>query len=929
MNVKPLTATARLQFHKGFTLDDGAAQVPYLHKLGISHLYASPIFKAQPGSTHGYDIVDHSTINPEIGGEDALRRLVAALREHAMGLILDIVPNHMGIGAENAWWQDVLEWGRASPYAEFFDIDWDPPDATLRGRMLAPFLGDSYGAVLARNELKLAFDPASGRIHVTYFDNIFPINPRDYTAILLTEGGPLENPARAFADLPTEREAMCQAAAEARAELRRPEYAEAIAEALAGYDATTELGRERLHRLLDRQNFRLAWWRAASDEINWRRFFDVNALAGIRVELPDVFEATHATLFRLYAEGLIDGLRVDHVDGLADPRGYCRKLRRRLETVAKDRPPHLGDAPPVIWVEKILASHERLAADWLTDGTTGYDFMNDAAAILHDPQGEAEITRIWTEATGRPGIFEEESIPARRLILHSSLSSELYATAVALHRIARRDLVTRDYTLTAIRRTLTDLLAHFRVYRIYAGPGGMSDTDRQAMDWALAGARRTVRATDRGLLEQVATWLSGDDLRSVPAGSRRQERLRAMIRFQQLSSPTAAKSVEDTSFYRYGRLLSRNEVGTEPAQFAATPAAWHAVSRARAKFPRALLATATHDHKRGEDNRARLAVLSEIPGEWEAALSRWMRLNAPLKRDLNGPAPDAADEVMLYETLLGAWPLDLEPDDEAGLSAFRERVAAWQQKALREAKRHSGWAAPNDSYEQAAGEFLTAVLDPSRPARVVQEIRQFVQRLAPHGALNGLSQMVLRLTSPGIPDLYQGTEFWDFSMVDPDNRRPVDYDARHAALESGQHPQALMRDWRDGRVKQSILHGLLALRARRPALFAGGSYQKLRVEGPASEHAIAYARQLDEQIVITIASRLSAKGALPYSPCLPASFWKGTFLYVPRSLHGRQVFDVLRAEPYGHASSAAYSTAAGRLRLETLMATLPVAVLEG
>ena len=927
MTVKPLTATARLQFHKGFTLDQGAEQVPFLARLGISHLYASPIFRAQPGSTHGYDIVDHTTINPEIGGEEALRRLVGTLRNHGMGLILDIVPNHMGIGRHNAWWQDVLEWGRASPFAEFFDIDWDPPDATLRGRILAPFLGDSYGAILARNELKLAFDAQDGRIYVEYFDNRYPINPRDYTAILLTEGGPLENPARAFSDLPPDREAMRDAAVSARAELRRPEYAQPIAEALAAYNAPTELGRDRLHRLLDRQNFRLAWWRAASDEINWRRFFDVNALAGIRVELPSVFEATHATLFRLYAEGLIDGLRVDHVDGLADPRGYCRKLRRRLETLAKDRPEGLGDAPPVIWVEKILASHERLAADWLTDGTTGYDFMNDVAAVLHDPAGEADITRIWTEATERPGLFEEESIPARRLILHSSLSSELYATAVALHRIARRDLLTRDYTLTAIRRTLTDLLAHFRVYRIYAGPGGMSDTDRQAMDWALAGARRTVRATDRDLLELVATWLSGGDLRAVPAGSRRQERLRAMIRFQQLSSPTAAKSVEDTSFYRYGRLLSRNEVGTEPSQFAATPAAWHALSRARQKFPRALLSTATHDHKRGEDNRARLAVLSEIPSEWGQALARWMRLNGPLKRDFGGPAPDAADEVMLYETLLGAWPLDLSPDDEVGLAAFRDRVAAWQQKALREAKRHSSWAAPNDAYEQAATDFLSGVLDPSRPAHVAQEIHAFVQRLAPHGVLNGLSQMVLRLTTPGIPDLYQGTEFWDFSMVDPDNRRPVDYPARAEALQAGRTPHDLLPAWRNGQVKQAILHNILALRARQPALFAQGAYQRLRVEGPASEHVIAFARQHDERIVITIASRLSARAVLPDVPCLPATFWKGTSLYVPRSHHGRPLTDVLQPELEGQPLPVAATP--GRLRLETLLAALPVAVLEG
>jgi (1->4)-alpha-D-glucan 1-alpha-D-glucosylmutase len=841
-----------------------------------------------------------------------------------MGLILDIVPNHMGVGgADNAWWLDALEWGRASPYAEFFDIDWDPPDTTLRGRMLAPFLGDSYGAVLARNELRLNFDPSDGRLFVDYFGNRFPINPRDYTAVLLTEGGPLETPARAFSDLPAERDAMRAAAEAARAELRRPEYAQAIAEALRAYDAATETGRDHLHRLLDRQNFRLAWWRAASDEINWRRFFDVNALAGIRVELPGVFEATHATLFRLYGEGLIDGLRIDHVDGLADPRGYCRKLRRRLQTLAESRPAGLSDEPPVIWVEKILATHERLAPDWSVDGTTGYDFMNDAAAVLHDAAGETEITRIWREATGRSGDFEAESIPARRQILRESLSSELYATAVALHRIARRDLVTRDYTLTAIGRTLTELLAHFHVYRIYAGPAGMNEADRQAMDWALAGARGTVRATDRHLLDLVAGWLSGTDLRSVPAGSRRQERLRAMVRFQQLSSPTAAKSVEDTSFYRYGRLLSRNEVGTEPAQFALSPTAWHSIGRLRRqRFPRALLATATHDHKRGEDNRARLAVLSEIPGEWESALARWMRLNAPLKRDLDGPAPDAADEVMLYQTLLGAWPLDLEPTDREGLSAFGARVAAWQQKALREAKRHSGWAVPNEAYEQAAADFLAAVLDPDRPARVVHEIHEFVRRIAVPGALNGLAQMLLRVTSPGVPDLYQGTEYWDFSLVDPDNRRPVDYAARAAALEADATPASLLSDWMDGRIKLSILSRALHLRARLPQVFAAGSYIPLKIEGPAEDHALAFARQHADQTVITIVSRLAATTGLAELPIIPASFWRGTHVVMPRSLHGRRATDLLGA------AAGSCDQVAGRLKLDVILSALPVALLE-
>jgi (1->4)-alpha-D-glucan 1-alpha-D-glucosylmutase len=929
MSTKPLTATARLQFHKGFTLDDGAALVPYFDALGISHLYASPIFKATPGSTHGYDIVDHSSINPELGGEDALRRLVAALRERSMGLILDIVPNHMGIGNDNALWQDVLEWGRQSPYAEFFDIDWDPPDATLRGRLLAPFLGDSYGAVLERNELKLTFDAGQGRLFIEYFGNRYPVAPRDYAPVLLTEGGRLETIARGFADLPAGQQQMREAFDAGRAELRRSDNAQAIAEALAPYNAPTGAGHELLHRLLDRQNYRLAWWRAASDEINWRRFFDVNSLAGIRVEIPEVFEATHTTLFRLYAEGLVDGLRIDHVDGLADPRGYTRKLRRRLKSLQGQRPPGLDTQPPVIWVEKILAAHERLPAEWLTDGTTGYDFMNEAGAVLHDAAGEPDLTRIWTSFSGRTGVFDEETIPARRLILSTSLSSELYATSVALHRIARRNLLTRDATLTAIQRTLTELLAHFRVYRIYASGGGLSDPDRQAMDWALAGARRSVRATDRLLLELAGNWLTGEGLRALPPGTRRQEWKRAMIRFQQLSSPTAAKSVEDTAFYRFGRLLSRNEVGADPAQFALAPNAWHAASRNRLRFPRALLATATHDHKRGEDARARLAVLSEIPAEWESALTRWTRLNAPLKRDLDGPAPDAADELMLYQSIIGAWPLDLSPDDAEALAAFRDRIAAWQDKALREAKRHSGWAVPDEAYEAAARDFLAGVLDPSRPARVVFDIHDFVQRLAAPGAVNSLSQLVLRLTSPGIPDLYQGTEYWDFSLVDPDNRRPGDYAARAASLAEGDAPENLLGHWRDGRVKQAILHRLLALRARNPALFEHGGYAPLRVIGPAADQVLAFTRENADQSIIIVISRLPAKLGVSGVPRVASHAWEGTHLCVQRSPNVRRFADVLRP-PSANLLEPETPDAAetGRLSLDQILAALPVAVLE-
>ncbi len=924
--MKPFTATARLQFHKDFTMDAAAALVPYYASLGISHLYASPLLTSRPGSTHGYDIVDHNRVDPELGGEDALRRLVARLREHDMGLVLDIVPNHMGVGgADNAWWLDLLEWGRASPYAEYFDIDWDPPDSSLRGRMLAPFLGAPYGQCLADGQLTLQFDPQDGRLFVGYYTHRFPINPRDYPSVLLTEGGPLEEPARAFGELSTSnREAARREAAQAREALRSPDYAQAIAECLRAYDPATEPGRDKLHRLLERQSFRLSWWRAATDEINWRRFFDVNGLAGVRAEVPAVFDDTHRTILRLYAEGLIDALRIDHVDGLADPHGYCRKLRRQLDAAEKLRPPELRGQRAGLWIEKILAPQESLIAAWLTDGTTGYDYMNEVSGVLHDAAGEEPLTALWTGLTGRSASFEVEEMAARRQILRESLSSELFATANAVHRIARRDLATRDYTLTAVRRTLTEILVHFHVYRIYAGLGGMSDTDRREMDWAMAGARRTVRATDRQLLEMIGGWLSGEGIRQVPAGSRRQERLRAMVKFQQLSAPTAAKSVEDTAFYRYGRLISRNEVGTGPAQFAISPAAYHAAMRERQKrVPGALLATATHDHKRGEDTRARLAVISELPGEWEAALTRWIRLNAPLKKDVGGPAPDACDEVMLYESLVGAWPLGLSADDAEGVAALAERLAAWQEKALREAKRHTGWAVPNEAYEAACRDFLHQILAPDRSARVLQEVADFVERIASAGAINGLSQALLRITSPGVPDLYQGTEYWDFSLVDPDNRRPVDFPAREASLAAGEAPAALLPHWKDGRVKQAVVARALRYRAASGALLTQGSYTPLKAEGPLADHVLAFARIHEGRACIAVVTRLpAALAGAAAMPLVDPAAWSATFLTIPRNILTRRFVDVL----------ATYDDTGrelmGRLPLADILATLPVALLE-
>ena len=919
--MKPISATARLQFHKNFTIDDATGLIPYFDRLGISHLYASPLLTARAGSTHGYDIVNHNQINPELGGEAALRRMVGVLREHGMGLILDIVPNHMGVGGDdNAWWLDVLEWGRASPYAEYFDIEWDPTDPTLRGRLLAPFLGNPYGECLQNGDIVLQFDDNDGRLFASYGEHHFPIAPRDYAAVLLTVGGPLEGPARAFAELgPGGRAEVRQAARDAREELLQPAYATAIAEALHEYSAKTPAGQDRLHRLLERQAYRLSWWRAATDEINWRRFFDVNGLAGVRQEVPEVFDATHRTVLALYRDGWIDGVRIDHVDGLAYPREYCRKLRRRLDALQAERPEPLRADPPIIWIEKILAPDERVPADWLTDGTTGYDFMNDVAAVLHDSHGETPLTELWTAMTGRPADFQTEAEAGRRQILRESLSSELTNTATALHRIARRSLTTRDYTWTAIRTVLIELLTHFHTYRLYAVAGDLSDADQRQLDRAMSVTRRTVRTADLPLLELISEWVSGKGLRQVPAGTARTEWQHAMVKFQQLSAPTAAKSVEDTAFYRYGRLLSRNEVGSEPSQFSLSPTAFHTTNRLRQeRFPHALLATATHDHKRGEDTRIRLAVLSEIASEWQAVVQRWTTMNPSLKQDVDGPAPDAADEIMLYQTLVAAWPLDLAADDGEGLANFGKRVFGWFEKALREGKRRSGWAVPNAEYEGACHEFLDACVDATRP--MVGEIAAFAQRLALPGAVNSLSQAMLRVTSPGICDLYQGTEFWDFSLVDPDNRRPVDFPARERAL-AADDPASLMPHWRDGRIKQAIIARTLALREQHPRLFTVGHYTPLDVEGPVSDHILAFLREHDGVAAIIVTTRLPAGlGTVADMPLVSPSHWRETMLLMPPTFSGRTLIDRLTDAPD--------AIVAERLPLETVLARLPVALLE-
>lgn len=873
MKALPLRATQRLQFHKGFTLDDAVPLVPYFAQLGISHLYASPLLSARAGSMHGYDVVDPTRVNPELGGEDALRRLVAALREHDMGLILDIVSNHMAVGgADNPWWLDLLEWGRLSPYSEFFDIQWHSPDPLLKGQLLMPFLGSDYGEALQSGTLTLHFDADHGSFYVEHYEHRFPICPRDY-ALILGNDEPLKPLADRFAALAYQDDAYVEAAwlKQALAE-RATEVLPAIEQRLAQFDGRQAEGFERLHQLLEQQAYRLASWRTAADDINWRRFFDVNELGGLRVERSAVFEATHGKIFELISQGLVDGLRIDHIDGLADPRGYCRKLRRRVDTLSPER--HLP-----IFVEKILGEGETLREDWQVDGTTGYEFMNQLSLLQHQPEGFEPLAELWTRLSERPSAFIEEARLARQQILNGSLGGDFESVAQALLQVARDDVMTRDLTLGAIRRALQELIVHFPVYRTYISARGRSAADDKVFQQAMDGARSTLSEGDWPVLDHLQKWLGGQPWRDRPVGRERKILKHACVRFQQLTSPAAAKAVEDTAFYRSAVLLSRNDVGFSTEQFSAPLADFHQVNQQRLlAFPDNLLATATHDHKRGEDTRARLAVLSECAPWYVAQVEQWRSLAAPLRDD--ACAPSAGDELILYQVLVGSWPLDLDPG--ASLETYQQRLWQWQQKALREAKLQSSWSAPNEAYEQAVEAFLSRLLliEAGRPLRTA--IAAAAQAIAPAGALNGLAQTLLRMTVPGVPDLYQGAEFWDFSLVDPDNRRPVDFNARQQALNTPPGTDQLLTHWHDGRIKQALIAQVLGLRSAQPELFRHGSYTPLEVLGQHADRVVAFSREHQgKQLVVVVPRWSHALLENGVQPLIPAQVWGDTRMKLP------------------------------------------------
>ena len=936
-------ATYRVQLHRGFTFRDATAIVPYLARLGISHLYASPFLKARPGSTHGYDVVDHFSLNPEIGSEEDLDALLAALRGNGMGLMLDVVPNHMGVlKADNAWWLDVLEHGQASRYADFFDIDWAPESAELQGKVLLPILGEQYGDVLDRGDIALKLDAARGELTLWYYEHRLPVRPSTYPHVLVpgidrlgreSAAGmaALREIAEGFAAVPVSATAPGVDDAAARSDALKAQlaslcqsdpavtrYIEANVRTMNGLPGEPS-SFDALHALVKGQAYRLAFWRVAADDINYRRFFDINDLAALRAERPEVFEATHRRILELVAQGHADCLRIDHPDGLLDPARYCE----RLQAAAAAATGRTGDARAIYLVlEKILADHERLAPTWPVHGTTGYRFMNVVNGLFVDTSARSRFDRLYAAFIEEPLDFDVVLRRSKTLIIVNSLASDLGRLTNALTAIAKRDRHTCDFTRNSIRRALVDIIACFPVYRTYATDGARSDEDRRYIDWAIALAKRQSPAAEHSVFDFVGAILRGDvhaaDADVAGAITRFVER------FQQVTAPVTAKGMEDTSFYIYNRLVSLNEVGGNPRTFGFTLQAFHGASQDRARtWPHTMLGTATHDSKRGEDVRTRIDVLSEMPAAWRLALRRWRQLNRRHRSTVEAAlAPSRNDEYLLYQTLLGAWPL--APLDEASLDAFRERIQAYMLKAVREAKVHTSWVNPYAPYEQALSRFIDGLLGRLEGNRFIQDLEPLAQRLAHHGCVNSLAQTLVKLTSPGVPDFYQGTELWQLALVDPDNRRPVDYALRERlldALADETDPRSLLASWRDGRVKLWLTARVLALRRERAAWFERAGYRPIAAHGAHATRLAAYTRDGEDGLLVTVVPRL-------WSPLVQDEFqwplgdvWSDTRLHLPGNAAWRNVLT-------GERLSGEATGKATRVAMRDVLATFPVALIE-
>lgn len=947
-------STYRLQLHKGFAFADAREIVPYLAQLGVTDCYCSPYLQARPGSTHGYDITDHNTLNAELGTPADYQAFVNELARHQMGQVLDFVPNHMGVDpVSNRWWRDVLEHGPASPYARFFDIDWNPIKPKLRDKVLLPFLGDHYGLVLERGELQVAFD--GGAFILRYFDQNLPLDPGQFPRVLrlglaglqadlspddshlleylsiVTELEHLPSTTETDPERVAERQRETRVARERLSRLvsAAPRIQNAVNEILKkvngqpGEPASYDL----LHELLELQPYRLAYWKTALHEINYRRFFDINDLAGVRMEEPAVFAATHGLILRLIREGKVTGLRLDHLDGLFDPAGYLDQLQEAVlqewaavalapqtplaedwrravrawrEEERKQDPGGPAARPFYLLAEKILSEDEALPAAWPLHGTSGYDFLNDLNRLFVDPLNHKALQRICARFSGHQTPYAEVVYEGKKLITWTALASELNVLAHALNNISEGDRRLRDFTRNSLREALREFVAGFPVYRTYINAAGAAEADRRLIDIALTRARWRNPAMEPSVLNFVRdVLLPSPDGQLQPDDCRR--RLEFAMKFQQYTGPVQAKGVEDTTFYRYNVLLSLNEVGGDPQRGGGTPTQFHEANRKRREhWPHAMLATATHDTKRGEDGRARLNVLSEIPQEWRRALSRWSRLLASLRTRVNGaPAPDRNDEYLFYQTLLGAWPA--EPAGTSHATAPPElvrRVRDYLTKAIKEAKVHTSWINPNEDYDNAMVKFVERALTGPRAARFLGDFLPFQQRLARLGMINSLSQVVLKTVSPGVPDFYQGTELWDFSLVDPDNRRPVDYELRkhylheldpfldpaagHAEFDRSVAVTNWLEHWDDGRIKLFVTTTGLRLRQRLPLVFLDGNYQPLIPQGDYADHVVALARRYKGEGIIAVVPRLVSRLLTP-AQLLPVGpdIWQSTWLPIP------------------------------------------------
>jgi (1->4)-alpha-D-glucan 1-alpha-D-glucosylmutase len=924
------SATYRFQFHKGFTFDDARALVPYLDKLGISHVYASPFFRAAPGSTHGYDVCDHNELNPEVGSRAQFDAFVAELHRHGMGLIVDFVPNHMGIGEpQNRWWLDVLENGPSSPFARFFDIDWQPVKRELENKVLLPVLGDQYGRVLERGEFRVAF--ADGVFSLDYHGLRLPLAPRSTRPLLQSALDQFTDPPAELASiitaldyLPGRTDTTPGKVAERMREKKiirdrlarlcgeMPEVRTAIEAVIAAlHDFSNPENLDRLDTLLSDQPYRLSSWKVAAEEINYRRFFDVNSLAAIRMELPEVFEHTHRLLLELIGCGAVNGVRIDHIDGLANPRAYLANLQ---EAAADALKAPTGSQPLYLLVEKILGSGERLRPEWPIHGTTGYEFGNQATGVLVDPDAERPLTDSYARFIGFKMDFREVVYRGKRLVMQVSMASEVNVLGHLLNRLSESNRWYRDFTINALTTAVREVIACFPVYRSYLVPGQPADeADSRLINRALAQARRRNPALERTVFEFLRDVLRPPENNPHPVD----ESLRAefVLKFQQCTGPITAKGVEDTAFYVYQRLAALNEVGGDPGLFGTSVAAFHRENaERRAEFPHCLLATSTHDTKRSEDVRARMAAISEVPTEWAHIVRQWRTANRKLKRQVEGEsAPDANEEYLLYQTLLGSWPL--HPLDDEGRAAYVARIQDYMVKALHEAKVNSSWIEPNEAWDSAVRDFVERILRPGPTNRFLPALEPFAERIAEGGAINALAQTVLRCTAPGVPDTYQGAEMWDLSLVDPDNRRPVDYDHRRAQIASlagDVSPSDLVEHWRDGRIKLFVLRTLLRFRRDHRQLFAEGSYTPVQAGGTFAECAVAFERKFGDETLLVMVPRLSSRVGFPATGAL----WQDTIL-APATADGAWT-DLFTGRTHA---------AAPALRLDEVLADFPVAAL--